>query len=106
MLNEQRKQRRNCGRIQNMVWNLLTSILCLAVGGFAGWLVLNPKLLRARREAAALNAALEIAKEEIVTFQSDLEAAGKEIATLQGELDAARKKLDEVDKEKRRPPLY
>ncbi|MGD1085047.1 MAG: hypothetical protein ABSA47_09900 [Verrucomicrobiota bacterium] len=88
-----------------MVWNILISILCLAVGGLAGWLVLNPKLLRARSEAAALNAALEMAKEEIVTLQSDLEGAGKRIATLQGELETARKKLDEVEKAKRQAAL-
>ena len=84
-----------------MSWNVLTSILCLGLGGLIGWLVLNPKLLRARGEAAALNAALEIAKTEIATLQSDLDRAGQQIATLQGKLAAALKKLHEVDEAKR-----
>ena len=85
-----------------MFWNVLTSILCLAAGGLVVWLVLNPKLLRARSEAASLNAALEIAQSEIVALQSDLESAGQQIANLQGELASALEKLHEVDEENRR----
>ena len=88
--------------VTSMFWNVLISILSLAVGGLAVWLIFNPKLLRVRSEAAALNTAWELAKAEIETLRSDLEGAGKKIGTLQDELDAARKKLNEVEEERRR----
>ncbi len=89
-----------------MVWNFLISILCLAGGGLVGWLILNPKLLRARSQSAVLGAALEMAKDEIVILQSDLEGAGKSGSSplWQGRIGGlhASRSINEVEKERRR----